>query len=119
MKKIVVSLIAAVSVLFGTGIPAAGAWWVILDFTEYTEEFTVDAPPKEGEDYYLAKKLTVTKDFALPKNTDLYIGFMYSYQTRSLEAHAYGFQAGYAPGDEEEEDLIFMDDVLEEKVGRV
>lgn len=72
MKKIIVSLFAAVCVLFGTGIPAAGAW-VSPDFTEYTAEFTVDAPPKEWKDYYVAKKLTVTEDFALPGNTHLYI----------------------------------------------
>lgn len=72
MKKIIVSLMAAVCVLFGAGIPAAGEW-VSPDFTEYTAEFTVDAPAKEWKDYYLAKKLTVTEDFALPGNTHLYI----------------------------------------------
>ncbi|MDE7234664.1 MAG: hypothetical protein K2N29_06345, partial [Ruminiclostridium sp.] len=72
MKKIIVLLIAAVSVLFGTGIPAAGAW-VTPDFTEFAEEFTVDATPKEWKKYYLTKKLTVTEDFTLPGNTHLYI----------------------------------------------
>lgn len=44
-----------------------------LEFTEHAAEFTVDTPLDEYAGYYLAKKLTVTKDFTLPKNTDLYI----------------------------------------------
>lgn len=44
-----------------------------LEFTEHATEFTINAPLEEYADYYLAKKLTVTKDFTLPKNTDLYI----------------------------------------------
>lgn len=45
-----------------------------LDFTEYAAELTADAPPDESAHYYyVAKKLTVKKDFTLPKGKELYI----------------------------------------------
>lgn len=72
MKKIIVSLLTAIALLFGTAIPAAGAW-ISPDFTEYTAEFTADAPLDESSDYYLAKKLTVKEDFTLPRGNSLYI----------------------------------------------
>ncbi len=69
MKKIIFFLISAVVLLFSTDISSAGAW-IHPDFTEYTPEFTTDAP---SDDSYLAKKLTITEDFILPEGKELYI----------------------------------------------
>lgn len=80
MKKRIVSLITAITMLFGAAFPAAAAETVPApklthpDFIEYAAELTADAPPDESAHYYyIAKKLTVKKDFTLPKGKSLYI----------------------------------------------
>lgn len=79
MKKIAALFTVFLTVLVGI-LPASASTQTssakkpsYLEFTEHATEFTINAPLEEYADYYLAKKLTVTKDFTLPKNKGLYI----------------------------------------------